>query len=476
MKKIWFLTTLLIGGLLLTGCNKTVIENPQTDSWEQFITYEKVDSWYIYKYETTIFEDEHIYYPLTFSIFSEKLLSNSDIKIEINEDLDWKHWLLELKTSNWDFVDAFWKDYHLISIWPDLTMYCQSSEKNNRKYLFLQWKLPWFDESCLIDMWNYDAEPFNSEPFWFKLSVFPWGFWIRKLKSYDELTDKCKESITNNHVWLPLDTIYWAIEPANENFNCMVTWSWKPTNLLSMDLWQKKRDEMLEAWIFHNVEEGTFTVSDWFYSYTFMDKNLWANVAWTGEDSYWCFFQWWNDYCFPWNWEIEKSSKKLENPEIYWPDNHLNNPIFITPKTKNINTSRDYWVNDEHNDDLRWWALNEWKLIHEEPDFRRWPCPEWYHVPTYDELRGMLWAFYYYYRWIWDDPNNHSFEDEVLIPYAGSRDFEYWWSWWQWEHRWLWSSTPSRNWNLAHSQALYSSHSENDLSRGAWFSLRCFKD
>ena len=40
MKKIWFLTTLLIGGLLLTGCNKTVIENPEiiddcvTVDWE----------------------------------------------------------------------------------------------------------------------------------------------------------------------------------------------------------------------------------------------------------------------------------------------------------------------------------------------------------------------------------------------------------------------------------------------------------
>ena len=72
MKKISLFSTLLVAGLLLTGCNKTVIENPEINSWEQFITYEKVDSWYIYKYETTIFEDEHIYYPLTFSIFSEK--------------------------------------------------------------------------------------------------------------------------------------------------------------------------------------------------------------------------------------------------------------------------------------------------------------------------------------------------------------------------------------------------------------------
>jgi hypothetical protein len=29
MKKLGLLTTLLIGGLLLTGCNKTVVENPE---------------------------------------------------------------------------------------------------------------------------------------------------------------------------------------------------------------------------------------------------------------------------------------------------------------------------------------------------------------------------------------------------------------------------------------------------------------
>ena len=29
MKKIWLLTTLLVAGLLLTGCNKTIVENPE---------------------------------------------------------------------------------------------------------------------------------------------------------------------------------------------------------------------------------------------------------------------------------------------------------------------------------------------------------------------------------------------------------------------------------------------------------------
>ena len=42
MKKIWLLTTLLVAGLLLTGCNKTTVENPEiiddcvTVNWEDY--------------------------------------------------------------------------------------------------------------------------------------------------------------------------------------------------------------------------------------------------------------------------------------------------------------------------------------------------------------------------------------------------------------------------------------------------------
>jgi hypothetical protein len=218
-----------------------------------------------------------------------------------------------------------------------------------------------------------------------------------------------------------------------------------------------------------------------------MDRNLWATTNDVSKTwSYGYKYQWWNNYWFKdgcwiatWcsdditSWSLELMTNWVEWENIYNNSGYYWN-IFIKWGLNG------YWSDWKTHNQLWWWwndgRLNNWWYPVINPEDRQWPCPEWYHVPTYDELRGMLWAFYYYYRWIWDDPNNHSFEDEVLIPYAGSRDFEYWWSWWQWEHRWLWSSTPSRNWNLAHSQALYSSHSENDLSRGAWFSLRCFKD
>jgi hypothetical protein len=39
MKKIWLLATLLVGSLLLTGCNKTVVEN----CWDDCINESDID-------------------------------------------------------------------------------------------------------------------------------------------------------------------------------------------------------------------------------------------------------------------------------------------------------------------------------------------------------------------------------------------------------------------------------------------------
>ena len=51
MKKIWLLTTLLIGSLLLTGCNKTVEQNPEIKNDTNVEkNYENIISWwYLYK-------------------------------------------------------------------------------------------------------------------------------------------------------------------------------------------------------------------------------------------------------------------------------------------------------------------------------------------------------------------------------------------------------------------------------------------
>jgi hypothetical protein len=48
MKKFWFLTTLLVGGLLLTGCNNTITtenlsETTQKQSYNFFNNYSELD-------------------------------------------------------------------------------------------------------------------------------------------------------------------------------------------------------------------------------------------------------------------------------------------------------------------------------------------------------------------------------------------------------------------------------------------------
>ena len=488
MKKILLSLLILVLSVFIAGCHK-LIENPENfadwniarepnDTYKisDYISYEKVESWYIYTYTTKMFEDENVYYPMEFSLFSENLLDDSDITIE--DEWGWRKVIIDIPHQK--FIDAYvyWWQTHTISIWDNdlndvLVYYCVSNELSGWPYLFNHWRIPWIDESCLFDMWMSERESL-ANAFWFEISSEIWSFWIRKLKSFDEQWEKCQQQLSNYNK--PEYFVFWSIEPSNKNFACTVAYSWKPMNLISINVWERQRDNMLEAWIFHDVKWWIFTVSDWFHSYTFMDKNLWAEIAWTWEESYWCFFQRWNNHSFPWTWEIEKSNQRLQNPEKYWPENYLDNPVFITPQERNPQVRlRDYWEDEKHNDDLWWWAEESWLLIHEDDMSRQWPCPEWFHIPTYSELGGMFWAFNYYYRWIGDDPNNHSFENEVLIPFAGSRDFEYWWSWWQWEIRWLWSASPSVS-NAWYSQTLYSSHSENDIPRWAAFPIRCFKD
>ena len=62
-------------------------------------------------------------------------------------------------------------------------------------------------------------------------------------------------------------------------------------------------DEILieQFWIIHNIEEWTIMLDNWEESITIMDKNLWTDIAWTWEESYWYYFQRWNNHGFQLN-------------------------------------------------------------------------------------------------------------------------------------------------------------------------------
>ena len=130
MKKIWLLTTLLVGGLLLTGCFEKVQD---CISWEAACTREiKVE-------ETNI--DELINW-FTWTILNWTEIKLFDITwdntLYYNDQFwfavilwkQWKWWKVELKTHNEQFWEnAIWRSIHFYKEWFDYDVYSLSIDK-----------------------------------------------------------------------------------------------------------------------------------------------------------------------------------------------------------------------------------------------------------------------------------------------------------------------------------------------------------
>ena len=259
-------------------------------------------------------------------------------------------------------------------------------------------------------------------------------------------------------------------------------------------------------WIQHNPEEWTITLDNWEESVTIMDKNLWATIAWTWEESFWYYFQRWNNYGFsPSEWIKTWTVKvKAEEALKYWPNNPYKNDVmyvWLSWYDQMVNY-HNYDYMEINNDNLWWWSWDD-KLRPEEvekywaprdyfgeyslEDYvwdtwnpreeRQWPCPEWFHVPSYLEWKNLIsirksienpkelesdWVY------LW-----RKLRDDLLLPWA-------WWlrfnsnvtphdRWSVWYYR---SSSPSWFTQTSTNSAITSSRSY----RSAVFSVRCFKN
>lgn len=107
------------------------------------------------------------------------------------------------------------------------------------------------------------------------------------------------------------------------------------------------------VWIFYNSSLWLISISDGTNWVTMADKNLWASVVYNypnaiSSDSSWLFFQWWNNYMFPFNWATTTSSTRVD-ANAYWPWNYYNSSVFITW----------WWWDTSINQNLRWW-VSQW--------------------------------------------------------------------------------------------------------------------
>ena len=84
------------------------------------------------------------------------------------------------------------------------------------------------------------------------------------------------------------------------------------------------------------------------------DKNLWATNVYNYwysliEAFCWKYYQWGNNYWFPFTWSVTTSTTK-PNASSYWPWNYYSSSTFI------VVTASPYDRSSVQNDNLRWWV------------------------------------------------------------------------------------------------------------------------
>lgn len=155
--------------------------------------------------------------------------------------------------------------------------------------------------------------------------------------------------------------------------------------------WTKLYWTSIESWwIFWSSTDWLISSSsDWQTWITIMDKNLWATTVWNNWDTLSetnCgkYFQWWNNYSFPWIWNSETittSSTKID-ASTYWPWNYYSSSTFIT-----VSSSPYNW-DTTSNWNLRWWETN-WTRWY--PDMKlHWAIQTFHFQPTLMEAPDLI--------------------------------------------------------------------------------------
>lgn len=151
--------------------------------------------------------------------------------------------------------------------------------------------------------------------------------------NYDSASTWASGNNSNSH----------TIRPFKDSF-VVPTSSW---TVLNWTLWG--------AWIFRNQADWLISItSDGTTWYTIADKNLWATTVYNDWDTLseancWKYYQKWNNYWFPWDWTISKTSSTQVDVSTYWPWNYYSSDTYITTNP---------WYSS-YNGNIRWW-VSQW--------------------------------------------------------------------------------------------------------------------
>jgi hypothetical protein len=196
---------------------------------------------------------------------------------------------------------------------------------------------------------------------------------------------------------------------------------------------------------------------------TIADKNLWATQVYNSWDTFSesnCgkYYQWGNNYGFPFSWSITTSSTQV-NAQNYWPWNYYSSSNFITV------TSDWKWDSS--------WNQNLWGDTTNTLVARRWPCAEWYHIPSSTEFENI------YTIWTKLEIATTSLYTYLKMWYSWMRFNTTWNVVWQWTYWAYWTSTPNAsylNWAYYADNRSDRAWVENGARRWYWVHIRPFKN
>lgn len=166
-------------------------------------------------------------------------------------------------------------------------------------------------------------------------------------------------------------------------------------------------------WIYHNADLWLISMSsDWSTWLTIADKNLGATQVYNSWDTLsetncWKYYQWGNNYGFPFTWAVTTSSTQV-NASSYWPWNYYNSSTFIT------RSSSPYNWDSSDNANLRWWVT--WTV-----EAKQWPCTTWFHIPSNLEWQALYDAWVS--LWLWTSSSWTPVQTYLKIPFAGLREY-----------------------------------------------------
>lgn len=168
-----------------------------------------------------------------------------------------------------------------------------------------------------------------------------------------------------------------------------------------------KSKGIANATITHDTVNGEITMANGQWSFTIMDKNLWASVVYEDWDTLSeanCgkYYQWGNNYWFAWTGSVTTSSTQVDTTG-YGPWNYYTGTDFITKAD---------WSSPS-NDDL-------WGNITNTEYARQWPAPSGYHVPSIIEWQNFIKLFNIIRP---DAHSGNDFKNTFKIPFAGIRRY-----------------------------------------------------